>query len=143
MHSFYIEGPGAAGALARLLKEEARHASRVLRMRAGEEFTALDGENRFLAEFVSLDDSGAEVLLKERLPDNEAPARLTVYQGVAKADKLELISQKLTELGVSRLVPVRMARSVAKMDGSGRADRLDRIAREAAKQCRRARASWP
>lgn len=140
VHSFYIEGKGTAGDSARLLKEEARHACRVLRLKPGEEFCALDGEHRFLAEFVSLDDGAAEARLKAELPDDEAPVRLTVYQGVAKAEKLELIVQKLAELGAAALVPLRMRRSVAKLDGAARVDRLGRIAREAAKQCRRARA---
>ena len=140
MHSFYIEGKGTTGVAARLLKEEARHACRVLRMKPGEEFCALDGERRFLAEFVSLDDAGAAALLKEELSDNEAPVRLTVYQGVAKSDKLELITQKLAELGAAALVPVRMSRSVARLDGASRVERLRKIAHEADKQCRRARA---
>ena len=139
MHSFYIEGKGTTGVAARLLKEEARHACRVLRMKPGEEFCALDGERRFLAEFVSLDEGGAEALLKEELPDNEAPVRLTLYQGVAKSDKLELITQKLAELGAAVLVPVRMQRSVARLDGANRVERLQKIAHEADKQCRRAR----
>ena len=138
VHSFYIEGKGAAGDRARLLKEEARHACRVLRMRPGEEFCALDGEHRFLAELVSLESDSAEAVLKEALPDNEAPVRLTVYQGVAKSDKLELITQKLAELGAAALVPVRMSRSVARLDGANRVERLQKIAHEAAKQCRRA-----
>ena len=139
MHSFYIEGKGAAGETARLLDEEARHACRVLRMKPGDEFCALDGAARFLAEFVSVGADGAQALLKQVLPDNESPVRLTIYQGVAKSDKLELIAQKLTELGVDALVPVRMARSVAKLDGAARVERLSKIAHEAAKQCRRAR----
>ena len=126
--------------IARLLGEEARHACRVLRMKPGEEFCALDGERRFLAEFVELGDGAATARLKEELQDNEAPVRLTVYQGVAKSDKLELIAQKLTELGAEALVPVRLSRSVAKLDGAARVERLEKIAREAAKQCRRARA---
>ena len=62
-------------------------------------------------------------------------SRLTVYQGVPKADKLELLAQKLTELGVTRLVPVEMERSVRHFE---KVERLRKIAREAAKQCRRA-----
>ena len=91
MHSFYIDGIGTAGEQARLQSEEARHACRVLRVKPGEEFYALDGENRFLAEFVTVSDKGAEAVLKQLLPDNEPPVRVTVYQGVAKSDKLELI----------------------------------------------------
>ena len=73
--------------------------------------------------------------LLETLPSNEPRLRLTVYQGVPKADKLELLAQKLTELGVTRLVPVEMERSVRHFE---KVERLRKIAREAAKQCRRA-----
>lgn len=71
------------------------------------------------------------------MPSNEAHAEITVYQGLPKSEKLELLAQKLTELGVKRLVPVRMTRSVAKLESMSRIDRLNKIAREAVKQCGR------
>ena len=73
MHSFYIDGVGTAGETARLQSEEARHACRVLRVKPGEEFYALDGENRFLAEFVAVSDKGAEALLKQLLRTTNLP----------------------------------------------------------------------
>ncbi|MEG0145312.1 MAG: RsmE family RNA methyltransferase, partial [Clostridia bacterium] len=76
------------------------------------------------------------------LPACESPLRVTVYQGLPKADKLETLAQKLTELGVCALAPVRMARSVVKLDareGEKKCERLRRIALEAVKQCGRAR----
>jgi len=80
------------------------------------------------------------VLLKEELSDNEAPVRITLYQGLPKADKLDLVVQKITELGAACIVPVKMERCVVKLDekdGQKRRDRLSKIAREAAKQCKR------
>ncbi len=125
MNAFYIEG-------GRLSAEDARHAAKVLRLRPGDEIVALDGKGgRFRAR---LEENGAVEVL-EQLPSNEPRLRLTVYQGVPKADKLEMLAQKLTELGVSRLVPVEMERSVRRFE---KVDRLRKIAREAAKQCRRA-----
>jgi 16S rRNA (uracil1498-N3)-methyltransferase len=65
---------------------------------------------------------------------------ITVYQGLPKAEKMELVVQKLTELGAARLVPVKMERCVVKLDekdGKKRRERLQKIAREAAKQCKR------
>lgn len=125
MNAFYIEG-------GRLSAEDARHAAKVLRLRPGDEIAALDGKGgRFRAR---LGENGAVEIL-ETLPANEPRLRLTVYQGVPKADKLELLAQKLTELGVSRLVPVEMERSVRHFE---KVERLRKIAREAAKQCRRA-----
>lgn len=135
MHCFYIEGP--VDGVAALPPEEAKHAAKVLRLRPGDEVCAMDGAGRrWRGELAE----GGRVRLMEEWPSNESPLRLTVYEGLPKADKLDLIAQKLTELGAAALVPVRMERCVVKLDdrdGAKRQDRLTKIAREAAKQCRR------
>lgn len=140
MHCFYIEPP--QGDRAALPPEEARHAAKVLRLRPGDEVCAMDGAgHRWRAGVDAVDGSAVTLRLLEALPANEAPVRVTVYQGMPKADKLEFIAQKLTELGIAALVPVVMSRSVARPEAKERdkrRERLDRIAREAAKQCRRA-----
>ncbi len=137
MHSFYIESPVENIAL--LPADEAKHAAKVLRLRAGDEVCAMDGAGRrWRGELVEAD--GLAVRLLEELPSNEAPARITVYEGLPKADKLDFIAQKLTELGAARLMPVKMERCVVKLDakdGVKRRERLLKIAREAAKQCGR------
>ena len=141
MNSFYIEGCGGVGLEVRLKPEDAKHAAQVLRMERGEEFYAIDeGGSRFLAELCEVSKEGCTALLREALPDNEAELRVTVYQGLPKADKLELVVQKLTELGAARLVPVKMERCVVKLndkDGQKKQERLQKIAREASKQCKR------
>ena len=137
MHSFYIETP--AEDIALLPADEAKHAAKVLRLRAGDEVCAMDGAGRrWRGELVEAD--GLAVRLLEELPSNEAPVRITVYEGLPKADKLDFIAQKLTELGAARLAPVKMERCVVKLDGRDgvkRRERLLKIAREAAKQCGR------
>ena len=141
MNSFYIEGCGGVGLEVRLKPEDAKHAAQVLRMQRGEEFYAIgEGGGRFLAELCEVSKEGCTALLREALPDNEAELRVTVYQGLPKADKLELVTQKLTELGAARLVPVKMERCVVKLndkDGQKKQERLQKIAREASKQCKR------
>ncbi len=143
MHSFYLDAPGAVGQVAALPKDEAKHAAKVLRLREGDAVCALDGAGgRFSAEVVRAQGEHVELRLTAELPPNEPPVRLTVYPGLPKSDKLEFMVQKLTELGAAACVPVVMARSVARpdaRDGEKRRERLERIAREAAKQCRRAR----
>ena len=142
MNSFYIEGCGATGETARLLSEEARHAAQVLRLRPGEEVCVVDARGRrFSAVLEQVSREDCAVRLGEALPDNEPPVRVTLYQGLPKADKLDFIAQKLTELGAARIVPVKMERCVVKLDGRDgekRRERLQKIAREAAKQCKRA-----
>ena len=139
MHAFYIEAP--ANGVAALPAEEAKHALKVLRLRPGDEVVCMDGAgSRWRGEIVEIGQALARVRLLEALPDNEAPVRITVYEGLPKADKLDFIAQKLTELGAAALVPVRMARCVTKLDardGVKRRERLEKIAREAAKQCGR------
>ena len=141
MNSFYIKGIGEAGSAAMLQAEEAKHAAQVLRMQAGEEFYAVDEQGRrFLAKFDSVSKAACTAVLMEELSDNEAPVRVTIYQGLPKADKLELVVQKLIELGACALIPVKMERCVVKLDekdGKKKQDRLLKIAREAAKQCKR------
>lgn len=141
MNSFYIEGCGETGALARLKPEDARHAAQVLRMRRDDEFYAIDASGRrFRAEMRDVSKDECTALLYEELADNESLLSITIYQGLPKADKLEMVTQKLTELGAARLVPVKMERCVVKLDerdGLKRQERLQKIAREAAKQCKR------
>jgi len=139
MHCFYIDPP--ANGAAALPADEAKHAARVLRLRPGDEVCAMDGAGgRWRAEIAGAAGDEVTVRLVEALPSNESPVRVTVYQGVPKADKLDFIAQKLTELGAAALTPVRMSRCVTRLDekdGRKRRGRLDKIAREAAKQCKR------
>ena len=141
MNSFYIEGRGEVGSVVQLKPEDARHCAQVLRMACGEEFYAVgEGGGRFLAELCEVSKESCTALLREEISDNEAELRVTVYQGLPKADKLELVVQKLTELGAARLVPVKMERCVVKLndkDAQKKQERLQKIAREAAKQCKR------
>lgn len=141
MNSFYIQGSGEVGLIVRLMDEDARHAAQVLRMKRDDEFYAVDAAGRrFRAEMREVSKNECTALLYDELPDNEAGVRVTVYQGLPKADKLEWIVQKLTELGASQLVPVKMERCVVKLDekdGRKKCERLQKIAREAAKQCKR------
>ena len=132
MHTFYADNGLITG-------EDAKHAFRVLRLRTGDQITVLDGSKRYRAVIAAISDKSAQAELIEELPSNEPDIKVTVYQGLPKSEKLELLAQKLTELGIYRLVPVKMERSIAKLDGEKRIERLERISREAVKQCRRSR----
>jgi 16S rRNA (uracil1498-N3)-methyltransferase len=114
---------------------EARHALRVLRMRAGEVFLAFDGRGgEWEAELLRTAPPVVARVLRART-GLTLPYRLTLYQGMPKADKMDAVVRMGTELGIARFVPVVMERSVKL---GGRVDRWRRIAVEASKQCRRA-----
>ncbi len=143
MHRFYVETPIVeTGVTVTLSAEESAHAARVLRLRTGEEVRLLDDANLWEAVLESVDPKATVAKVMALCPSPEAPAQAVLFQGLPKADKLELIAQKGTELGMWELWPVEMERSVAKADKADKADkkreRLSRIALEAAKQSGRA-----
>lgn len=143
MHRFIIEPGYAPGDAAALAPHEARHAVRVLRLRPGARVQLSDGRGKlFMAEFQRADSEGVTALLLHECAASEPPVRLTLYQGLPKFDKLELVAQKATELGACRIVPVRMERSVVKLgeaEVEKKRERLQKICQEASKQCGRAR----
>ena len=126
-----------------LADDDLHHLVRVLRLRAGEVVVASDGHGRWcLCRFHDPAQHPSWSLEREGpVVTEEAPSPpLTVAFAPVKGDRPEWVVQKLTELGIDRIVPLLTARSVVRWDGE-RADRavarLRRVAREAAAQCRR------
>ena len=140
MHRFFADERGIVQDAAYLNAEDAGHALRVLRLESGDEVELVCAPARYRAKIDSTE--GGEVRLRviEKLRDTEARTRVTLYQGLPKADKMELIVQKSTELGAAAIAPVAMIRSVVKLEGKDAAKKTERwqkIAREAVKQCAR------
>ena len=113
----------------------------VLRLRAGDALEVFDGKGgAYDARVAQLGEVEARLQLG---PRREAPGRrrIAVVQGLPKAEKLELIIQKGTELGAAVFAPAAVARSVVKLDAARAQERTRRwqaIAEEAARQCGRA-----
>lgn len=137
------------GAAVALSAEESRHLRDVLRLRAGDEAFVFDGEGR---EFLCVvaepgGRGGREARLEVRAPAEpqrpESPLDLTLAVGLLKGEKFDLVVQKATELGVTRIVPVMTKRADVRLrderDAAARAERWRRLALEAAKQSGRAR----
>ena len=124
-----LEAPALAAA-------DLHHLQRVLRLRAGEPLTLGDGRGgwrpaRFAAE---PEPSGPIEHVAPR------PVALTVAFALVKGDKPELAVQKLTELGIDRIIPFRAERSVVRWDDAKAPkaiQRLRQVARSAAAQCHR------
>ena len=136
MHRFYADDQGVTGNAAYLCEEDARHATRVLRMKEGESCELFADGRRFSGEIASIGEE-VEVHILSELPSTEAKLRITLYQGLPKADKMELIVQKSVELGACAVVPVAMSRCVVQLDakdGRKKQERWQKIAREACKQ---------
>ncbi|MGM9551605.1 MAG: 16S rRNA (uracil(1498)-N(3))-methyltransferase [Clostridia bacterium] len=119
--------------------EEANHIIKVLRMKEGESLTVFDGEGNCADGVIEkIEGKSVFVEVKKRYASQTEPKlRITLFQGIPKNPKMDLIIQKATELGVVEIVPVNTKRIVAKIDKESKMERLRRIAFEAAKQCGR------
>ena len=143
MHRFFADERGIVENIAYLNAEDAGHALRVLRLENGDEVELVCAPARYLAEIDSTEGGEVRLRVTEKLRDTEAQTRVTLYQGLPKADKMEWIVQKSTELGAAAIAPVAMIRSVVKLEGKDAAKKTERwqkIAREAVKQCARVNA---
>jgi 16S rRNA (uracil1498-N3)-methyltransferase len=120
------------------------HMTRVLRMKTGTRLILADGEGheaRGTVVEVGKESLTVELEGEGRSAAAEAGPRITLYQGLPKGDKLELIIQKGTELGVAAIIPFPTSRSVSRLDverAEIKVARWQRIANEAARQSKRA-----
>lgn len=114
----HVGTPLEPGARLRLPEGAARHLVRVLRLGPGARlclFNGMGGE--FAAEITAVRRDVVEVLVGTHdQVERESPLRLTLLQGIARGEKMDLILQKATELGVAAVVPVQMARSTVRLD---------------------------
>jgi 16S rRNA (uracil1498-N3)-methyltransferase len=123
-----------------LSEHDAHHLFRSLRLRPGETVTVSDGNGRW--RLCRVAGTRADPRLEEAGPIAEVPRpapALTVGFALTKGGRPEQVVQKLTELGVDRLVPLATARSVVRWSPAnavGHLERLRRVAREAAMQSR-------
>lgn len=140
LHRFFLPPDAIRGNGVIFPAEISRQIERVLRLKAGERVIALDGtgaERVVVLDTVGHATSGSVESVRQNAA--EPATRLTLYQGLLKGAKLELVLQKCTELGVSRFVPVSTARAVPSGPSSSRQGRFETIVREAAEQSRRGR----
>ncbi len=115
---------------------------RVLRVRAGDRLVLFDGAGAE-ADAVVLSVEADVALLEATAPraGTATALRLTLLVALLKGEKMELVVQKATELGVAAIVPMAAAHSVVRLDearGRARVERWRKIAAEAARQCGRA-----
>jgi len=140
----FVDMPLAIGARMALPEAAAAHLVRVLRLREGDDCALFNGDGHdYAARIVA---SGKRETLVEvsgmQAVDNESPLRITLLQGIARGEKMDLILQKATELGVARIVPVEAERTEVRLDGARMQKRLAHwrgVVASACEQCGRAR----
>ncbi len=123
--------------------EDIKHITKVLRLNLGNEIEICNKSKVDYRATISSMDKKQVVceILEKNLSKTEAPVEITLFQGIPKGSKMDLIIQKGVEVGVSKIIPFTSERCVVKIkDRNSEAKKIERwqkIASEAAKQCKR------
>jgi len=140
MHTFYVPPPQIHVDTAIITDSEHHHLRNVLRITPGENVRIIDGQgNAYIAEVLDTgtkrSSSETQILSYEFHPS--VPPSMTLFQGLPKHDKMELILQKTTEIGVTRIVPLHTEHALHK-PSRNRYERWCRVVLSSTKQCKRA-----
>ena len=129
----------------KIIGQDVRHIKNVLRKAVGDEIIICDNtdEKDYLCRIDAIEKEIINCKIIKKLEEhNESNIQVTIFQGLPKFDKMELIIQKSVELGVYDIVPTEMKRCVVKLqekDKEKKTQRWNKIAEVAAKQCGRSR----
>ena len=122
----YTDSPLARGARVSVHGTAAAHITRVLRLKAGDPVTLFNGDGQDYPSRINALQRGSVGVEVQGVSAarTESPLSLTLVQGIARSERMDLVVQKATELGVTAIQPVVMARSVVKLDAATRAKKL-------------------
>ncbi len=136
---FFISPGQASGPSIVITGEDVRHIATVLRMKPGEELLLCDGQGtEYFAKITKIERSEITTQIMKQSRQERRYPRITLAQGLPKSDKMDLIVQKATELGVASVIPIVTERTVLKLkDEEKRVARWQKICREAAMQSNR------
>lgn len=143
MHRFFVNKESVKDGKIIIEDKDFNHIKNVLRMQTGEKLEVSCKEILYLGEIEKiLEDSILINILKEKDANGESDVELTLFQGLAKGSKMDLIIQKGTEIGVKNFYGVSTHRTIVKINDekkkNNRLKRWNAIAEEAAKQSKRA-----
>lgn len=142
MQHFFIESNQIHDKIINIQGSDVNHIKNVLRMKLGEELEINDGQgNKYLGSIEAFKEEEVIVnIISVTACDTELPCSISLYQGLPKGDKMELIVEKAVELGVDYIIPVETKRAIVKLDAKKRAKKVEKwnsVCRAAAKQSAR------
>lgn len=143
MSKFFVKENQINNDKIHILGEDVNHIANVLRMKKEDEVQICNQETgkNYITKIISFSKDEIECeIVKKIIETVESNVDITLFQGIPKFDKMELIIQKNTEVGVKKIVPVLMERTVVKLDektANKKIERWQKIAEVAAKQSMR------
>ncbi len=135
MVSVFVEKDQVNGKIISVMdKKDVNHLKNSFRMKIGDSLRVVDGEKEYLCRVVSMEKKAIEAEIEEVFEDRySTETKIDIAMGMLKKDKMELAIQKLTEIGINRIIPLQTKRTVVKIEG--KKEKWDIVSKEALKQC--------
>lgn len=143
MYKFFVKTEQINDEKVVILGTDVNHIINVLRLKEKEQIQIcdMDTSKNYIVEIEEYNKEQVKCCIVDEVQSEvESNIKLDIYQGLPKSDKMELIIQKTTELGVSKIIPVAMERCIVKLNGKDEQKKIERwqkIAEVAAKQSKR------
>lgn len=142
MNRFFIDSNYVGSSHTEIIdRDDVHHISHVLRLKKGDKIVVCDSKGfDYTCEISEIEKDSILLYIADKQKGGREPdVRISLYQGIPKQGKFELIVQKSVELGVEKIIPVFMERSVVKETPrfTKKIERFNTVAKEAAKQCQR------
>ncbi len=139
MPRFFVKNEQVKESTIEIIGEDIKHIKNVLRKQIGDDIEICDKDSKksYICEIEKIGDKNILTKIIKELQSNDNKIKVDIYQGLPKADKMELIIQKSVELGANAIIPVSMKRCVVKItskDEMKKITRWQKIAESAAKQ---------
>ena len=141
MYKFFVEDNQIEKNKIKIIGNDWKHISNVLRMKAGEEILVTNKKTSetYKCSINNINKDEVEcIIIEDKIESTELSVKVDLYQGIPKSDKMETIIQKAVELGVNTIFPVNMKNCIAKIkDENKKQERWQKISEAAAKQAKR------
>ncbi|MCF6461086.1 16S rRNA (uracil(1498)-N(3))-methyltransferase [Clostridium sp. Cult3] len=142
MHRFFVDGKQIHENIIEIVGKDVKHIKDVLRLKPSDIIEISSGGWVYICEILEIKpDLVVGKVVESFKGKSEPPIHITLYQGIAKGDKMDYIIQKATEIGVREIYPLTTNRTVVKIKNKkkekSKIDRWNTIAEEAAKQSKR------
>lgn len=140
MYNFFVESEQIENNKVIINGDDYNHISNVLRMKINDKFYVCNKDNAksYLVQIETIEKQNVECKIISEVESTEPAAKITLFQGIPKSDKMETIIQKSVELGVTAIVPVAMKNCIGKIkDENKKIARWKSISEAAAKQSKR------
>lgn len=143
MYKFFISQKQIDGEIATITGEDVNHIVNVLRLKQLDKLILCnkDEGKSYISEITQIEKAYIFCKILEKISETtESNVNIDLFQGLPKADKMEYIIQKTTEIGIKNIYPVNLERCIVKLDSKAEVKKIDRwqkIAEVAAKQSKR------